>query len=142
MRLIAWFLHLRTRYLKPGNYLNPLSLSICANGSWTHTTNICHGTLICFLTLGAEKKKINTGAWKCHCDIYICLLGTTTYLWCTYMSLGIQRVNCKLFTLYYQHCTSLLDCTWNSSEWYKQYVLSWTWTFLPSQLKEITQVIV
>ena len=55
---------------------------------------------------------------------------------------GIQNVNCKLFRLHYQHCTSPSDCTWNSLEWWKQNVLSWTWTFFPCQLKEITQVIV
>ena len=87
-------------YLKPGNDFNPLSTIKITNRSWTHRTNICHGTLICLWVLGAEKKKINTGAWKCHCNIYICLFGTTTYLWLTYMSFGIQRVNWKLFILH------------------------------------------
>ena len=36
----------------------------------------------------------NTGAWNHHCDVYICPMGTTTYLlWCIYTSRGIQRVN-------------------------------------------------
>ena len=34
-----------------------------------------------------------------------------------------------MFRLHYQHCTSPSDCTWNSLEWWKQNVLSWTWTF-------------
>ena len=149
--LSIWFLNLRTRHLKPGNYFNPLSPIVITTGAcsygmttWTPTWQICISwNTDLFVNFGCwEKNKhgsLKVSLWHIYLSLWHHHIFIVVYI---YMSFVIQRVIYKLFRLRYQHFTSPWNCTWNSSECWKQNVLSWTWIFLPNQPKEITQVII
>ena len=124
-------------YLKPGNDFNPLSTIKITNRSWTHRTNICHGTLTCLSALGAEKKKLTQDPENVIVTyIFVSLAPPHIYdgLICPLGFKGL--IGNSLF------CTNTTaHLPWIVPEIFWP-VLSWTWIFLSSQLKEITQVIV